>query len=341
MRLTHQEQEILKGKHGEAQRIALSVLVDLGEVFGAQEMMRVSQVHVDMTIYMVDAGVEFAEHLADLGGKVAVPTSLNPSAIDLERWKEYRAPAKLLEKSRRLERAYLRMGATPTWTCVPYQQGMIPRFGEQIAWGESNAIAFANSIIGARTNRYGDLMDLCAAIIGKVPKFGLHLTENRKAEVLIHLEEISREMFENKAIYPLLGFLIGEMAGDRIAAIKGIPQDITMDSLKGLCAAAASSGAVGLLHIIGVTPEAQSLEMCLQGTRPREIFQIMPHMIQDAEERLSTAKRDVADVIIVGCPHFSFAEFRELAQLMEGREVNSSVTFWAITSRAVFGWIRN
>jgi len=341
MRLTHQEQEILKGKHGEAQRIALSVLVDLGEVFGAQEMMRVSQVHVDMTIYMVDAGVEFAEHLADLGGKVAVPTSLNPSAIDLERWKEYRAPAKLLEKSRRLERAYLRMGATPTWTCVPYQQGMIPRFGEQIAWGESNAIAFANSIIGARTNRYGDLMDLCAAIIGKVPKFGLHLTENRKAEVLIHLEGISREMFEDKAVYPLLGFLIGEMAGDRIAAIEGIPQDITMDSLKGLCAAAASSGAVGLVHIIGVTPEAQSLEMCLQGTRPREIFQIMPHMIQDAEERLSTAKRDVADVIIVGCPHFSFAEFRELAQLMEGREVNSSVTFWAITSRAVFEWIRN
>jgi len=341
MRLTHQEQEILKGKHGEAQRIALSVLVDLGEVFGAQEMMRVSQVHVDMTIYMVDAGVEFAEHLADLGGKVAVPTSLNPSAIDLERWKEYRAPAKLLEKSRRLERAYLKMGAMSTWTCVPYQQGMIPRFGEQIAWGESNAIAFANSIIGARTNRYGDLMDLCAAIIGKVPKFGLHLTENRKAEVLIHLEEISREMFEDKAVYPLLGFLIGEMAGDRIAAIKGIPQDVTMDSLKGLCAAAASSGAVGLVHIIGVTPEAQSLEMCLQGTRPREIFQIMPHMIQDAEERLSTAKRDVADVIIVGCPHFSFAEFRELAQLMEGREVNSSVTFWAITSRAVFGWIRN
>ena len=341
MRLTHQEQEILKGKHGEAQRIALSVLVDLGEVFGAQEMMRVSQVHVDMTIYMVDAGVEFAEHLADLGGKVAVPTSLNPSAIDLERWKEYRAPAKLLEKSRRLERAYLRMGATPTWTCVPYQQGMIPRFGEQIAWGESNAIAFANSIIGARTNRYGDLMDLCAAIIGKVPKFGLHLAENRKAEVLIHLEGISREMFEDKAVYPLLGFLIGEMAGDRIAAIEGIPQDVTMDSLKGLCAAAASSGAVGLVHIIGVTPEAQSLEMCLQGTRPREIFQIMPHMIQDAEERLSTAKRDVADVIIVGCPHFSFAEFRELAQLMEGREVNSSVTFWAITSRAVFEWIRN
>ena len=180
MRLTDQEQEILKGKHGEAPRIALSVLVDLGEVFGAEEMMRVSQVHIDMTIYMVDAGVEFAEGLADLGGKVAVPTSLNPSAIDLERWKEYRAPAKLLDKSRRLERAYLRMGATPTWTCAPYQQGMIPRFGEQIAWGESNAIAFANSIIGARTNRYGDLMDICAAIIGRVPKFGLDSSQRNQ-----------------------------------------------------------------------------------------------------------------------------------------------------------------
>lgn len=341
MRLTGHEQKILKGKYGEAPRIALSVLVDLGDLFGAEEMMRVSQVHIDMTIYMVDAGVEFAECLADLGGKVAVPTSLNPSAIDLERWKEYRAPVKLLDKSRRLENAYLRMGATPTWTCVPYQQGIIPRFGEQIAWGESNAIAFANSIIGARTNRYGDLMDICAAIIGKVPKFGLHLTENRKAEVLIHLKEISMEMFENRAIYPLLGFLIGEMAGDRVVAIKGIPQDVKIDSLKGMCAAAASSGAVGLLHIIGVTPEAQTLEMCLQGTKPKEIFQITPKMIQDAEERLSTAKKDIADFIIVGCPHFSFAEFRELAQLMEGRKVNRSVTFWAITSRAVFGWIKD
>ena len=341
MRLTHQEREILEGKHGEAPRIALAILVDLGDLFGAEEMMDVSQVHIDSSVYMVDAGVEFAERMAELGGRAAVPTSLNISGIDLERWKEFRVPPELLDKNRRLEKAYLSMGATPTWTCAPYQQGMIPRFGEQIAWGESNAIAFANSVIGARTNRYGDLMDICAALVGRVPKFGLHLTENRKAEVLIRLNGVTEEMLRDSAIYPLLGFLLGEMAGDRVAAIEGIPRDVKVDSLKGLSAAAASSGAVGLFHVVDVTPEAQTLEMCFQGAKPKEVLEISPRMIRDAEARLWTTKGDLADLVAVGCPHFSFIEFRELAQLMEGRKVQGSVIFWVFTSRAIYGWIQD
>ncbi len=244
MRLTDEDKRILDGKRGEAARIALSVLVDLGELFGAAELMKVSQVHIDATLYMVEAGLEFAEKMVDMGGKVAVPTSLNPSAIDIQRWEAYRVPAETLSKHKRLEEAYLNMRAIPTWTCAPYQHGIIPRFGEQIAWGESNAIAFANSIIGARTNRYADLMDICAAIIGKVPKFGLHLTENRKAGMLIQLKDITGDMFADDAIYPLLGYILGEMAGDQVAAITGIPENVTTGNLKGFCAAAASSGAV-------------------------------------------------------------------------------------------------
>lgn len=341
MHLTDQEKKILDGRHGEAARISLSILVDLGELFGAEEMMEVSQVHIDSSIYMVDAGLEFAERFAELGAKVAVPTSLNPSAIDLERWREYRVPPELLSKSRRMERAYLKMGATPTWTCAPYQQGMIPRFGEQIAWGESNAIAFVNSIIGARTNRYGDLMDLCASLVGKVPRFGLHLPVNRRAEVLIRLTGITNEMFEDKAIYPLLGFLVGEMTGDRVVAIEGIPQNVEIDSLKGFSAAIASSGAVGLFHLVGVTPEAQTLEICLNGTRPKEVLEISPKMIRNAETRLWTAKGDMVDLVVIGCPHFSFMEFRELAELMMGKKVHSSIAFWVFTSRTVYGWIKN
>jgi predicted aconitase len=341
MHLTYQEKKILDGKHGEPARIALSILVDLGELFGAEEMMEVSQVHIDSSIYMVDAGLEFAERFAELGAKVAVPTSLNPSAIDLERWKEYRVPPGLLDKSRRMERAYLKMGTTPTWTCAPYQGGMIPRFGEQIAWGESNAIAFANSIIGARTNRYGDLIDVCASLVGKVPKFGLHLPVNRRGEVLIRLAGITNEMFEDKAIYPLLGFLVGEMAGDRVAAVEGIPQNVEVDSLKGFSAAAASSGAVGLFHLVGLTPEAQTLEMCLQGTRLKEVLEISPKMIRNVEKRLRTAKGDTVDLLALGCPHFSIMEFRELARLMNGKKVHSSVAFWVFTSRTIYGWTKN
>ena len=341
MHLTDEEKSILDGKQGAAARIALAILVDLGELFGAEELMTVSQVHIDATLYMVDAGLEFTEKMADLGGKVAVPTSLNPSSIDLQRWKAYRVPPEVLSKHKRMEAAYLKMRATPTWTCTPYQHGIIPRFGEQIAWGESNAIAFANSIIGARTNRYADLMDICAAIIGKVPKFGLHLTENRKAKMLFRLKEITKPMFENEAIYPLLGYLLGEMAGDQVAAITGIPPNIKIDSLKGFCAAAASSGAVGLFHMVGITPEAQTLEMCLHGNKPENVYDITPPLIKKAEDRLWTMKRDEVDLVVTGCPHYSPTEFVRLAQLITGKKVHRSLVFWVFTNRSVYAWIKD
>ncbi|MBW2690153.1 MAG: aconitase X catalytic domain-containing protein [Deltaproteobacteria bacterium] len=338
MHLIEDEKSILDGSQGEAAQIAMKILVDLGEIFGADEMMSITQVHIDTTIYMVDAGVEFAERMAEMGGRFSVPTQLNPSAIDLKRWKELRVDSELLEKSRRIERAYLKMGAMPTWTCAPYQQGLIPKFGEQIAWGESNAIAFANSVIGARTNRYADLMDICAGIIGKVPRFGLHLSENRKAEILITLDGFTDEMFADRAIYPLLGFVFGEIAADRIAALEGVPSDVSIDSLKAFSAAAASSGAVGLFHIIGVTPEAQTLKMCSQ-EEPLERFEITPAMLRNAEERLSDNAIDGPDLIVLGCPHFSVEEFVLLDQLLKGRKIHDSITCWVTTSRAVYAMI--
>ena len=341
MRITDEDKSILDGQQGEAARIALSVLVDLGDLFGAEELMRVSQVHIDATLYMVDAGLEFAEKMVDWGGTVAVPTSLNPSAIDLRQWKAFRVPPEILSKHKRLEAAYLNLRATPTWTCAPYQHGIVPRFGEQIAWGESNAIAFANSIIGARTNRYADLMDICAAIIGKVPKFGLHLAENRKAELQIQLNDVSDSMLADDAIYPLLGYLLGEMAGDRTAALTGIPPDVKIDSLKGFCAAAASSGAVGLCHLVGITPEAQTLEMCLDGRKPQRILEITPADIRKAEERLRTVKNDAVDLVVTGCPHYSTAEFIRLAQLINDKKVHDSVVFWVFTNRVVYAWIKS
>jgi len=323
MHLSNEEKAILEGKQGEARQLALAIIVELGELFGAEELMAVSQVHIDTTVYMVDSGVEFAEKCAALGGRFAVPTSLNASAIGHLRWKQYRVPPELLVKCRRLENAYVAMGASPTWTCAPYQQGMIPRFGQQIAWGQSN------SIIGARTNRYGDLMDICAGIVGRVPRLGLHLDENRKSELVVSLESFSRDALAADALYPLVGFLLSELVGDRGAALKGVPADVKIDALKGLSAAAASSGAVGLFHVAGVTPDAQNLQMCLKGKKPRAKFVITPKMVQAAEERLWTARIDTVDMVAVGCPHFSFEEFIELARLMEGRRVHDAVAFWA------------
>ncbi len=338
MRLKSDEKQMLDGTRGEACRKALEVVVELGDLFGADELMPVSQVHLDTTVYMVDAGVEFAEHFAAIGARFAVPTSLNAGAVDLVRWREYRVDETLLEKCRRLERAYLAMGACPTWTCAPYQQGMIPRFGEQIAWGESNAIAFANSVIGARTNRYGDLFDICAGIVGKVPRFGLHLDENRRADILIDLEGFGPDALGGVSLYPLVGFVLGEIAGDRIAVLRGIPDTVSTDALKGLSAAAASSGGVGLFHVLGVTPEARTLEMCSGGRRPAESRVITPASIAAAEEKLWSAASERVDFVTVGCPHFSFGEFLRLEALMHARSVHRDVAFLVFTSRAVYGW---
>jgi hypothetical protein len=159
--------------------------------------------------------------------------------------------------------------------------------------------------------------------------------------MLIQLKEITAQMFEKEAIYPLIGYLLGEMAGDQVAAITGIPQNIKIDSLKGFCAAAASSGAVGLFHMVGITPEAQTLEMCLHGNTPKNAYDITPELIKKAEDRLWTMNKDAVDLIVTGCPHYSPAEFIKLAQLTAGKKVNSSVVFWAFTNRSVYAWIKD
>jgi predicted aconitase len=333
MEYTQHEKDMLKGSHGEAARLAMVILSELGSIYRAKRMIKISQAHIDMTLYMVDAGVEFAEKMAALGGKFSVPTQLNPASIDLERHEQMRVPAELLEKSKRLEKAYLEMGAIPTWTCAPYQQGMVPCFGEQIAWGESNAVAFANSVLGARTERYADLTDICAAITGCVPEMGLHLEENRKAKILIKLEGISQKMFDNSLIYPLIGFLFGEIANDKIAAIQNMPLDISTDQLKSFSAAAASSGAVGLFHILGVTPEALNIAACFNCEKPEKEVIITPFMIKDAEKRLTQTTSLDPDLIILGCPHYSLNEFKNISKLMGNRKVNTSVCFWIFTSR--------
>ena len=340
MHLDETEKRMLAGKNGKACELAMNILCELGELFGAERMIAVSQVHIDMTLYMVDAGVEFVEKMAELGGKFAIPTQLNPASIDLLHHKKMRVPEDLLESSRRLESAYLKMGATPTWTCAPYQQGLIPSFGEQIAWGESNAVAFVNSVIGARTERYADLTDVCAAITGRVPELGLHITENRKAEILLEIKDFPVHAFNDFRIYPLLGFIFGEIAGDRVAAIEGIPQKVSMDNLKSFSAAAASSGAVGLFHVIGVTPEAPDIKTCFRNGQPKETFAITREMIDSAESRLNHNTCSMPDLITMGCPHYSVDEFRTLAKYLDSRKIKSGFEFWVFTSRQTYEQIK-
>ena len=167
MELTREERAWLDGRAGEATRLALDLVVRMGDLFGAERLLPVSQAHIDACLYTNDAGLEFAERLAALGARVRVPTTLNVTARDIRRWEAFRVPSDWAEKSRRLEAAYLALGCLPTWTCAPYEQGLVPRFGQHVAWGESNAVAYVNTVIGARTNRCADFLDVACALTGR------------------------------------------------------------------------------------------------------------------------------------------------------------------------------
>src|SRR5215213_6519595 len=216
MQLSDRDRAMVEGAHGPAPQLAMRILVRMAGVFGADALMDISQAHIDSTIYLGDATLEFAERLASLGAKVAVPTSLNVSGVDECGWKDWAVSPEWAAKAARQMLAYESMGAVPTWTCAPYQTHMRPVFGQQIAWGESNAIAFANSVIGARTERYPDLFDICCAITGRVPAVGLHLTEHRAGQMLLRLAGVPERLQQGDDFYPVLGNLIGKAVLDKV-----------------------------------------------------------------------------------------------------------------------------
>ena len=337
--LTDIEKKMLDGDRGDAVRMAMSILADIGDAIGARQMVKISHVHTDSGFYLGDAGLDFVEKLVSLDAKVAVPTTMNNTSFDIERCRDYGASQETAQKMKRMEAAHLAMGADPTWTCAPYQDGVLPQKNERIAWSESNAIAFANSVLGARTNRTGDLVDICCALTGRAPETGLYLKENRLAGLHLELEGFPADVFQNPGLYPLLGYLAGKECGNRIPAVTGLPPILSMDDLKGFAAAAASSGATALFHIAGITPEAPSLNACCSASLPPEKIIVTPRDIGKTEALLCTNTDDRLDWVGLGCPHFSQTEFMALIQCLDrlagSKTIHSNVAFSIFTSRNV------
>jgi predicted aconitase/predicted aconitase with swiveling domain len=257
----------------------------------------------------------------------------------------FRGTAELARRARALMQAYEAMGCRPLWTCAPYQAAQRPPIGSQIAWAESNAIVFANSVLGARTNRYGDFIDICAALTGRAPAVGLHLLENRRGQLLFRLNAIPERLRQADVFYPVLGYYLGMKAGTRIPVIDGLPTTTGEDQLKALGAAAASSGAVALFHAVGVTPEAPTLEDAFQGSPPEAVMEVTTADLHDALGRLSTATDGPINVVALGSPHFSPEEFAQLLPLLERYPPHPSVEFIVCTNRLVLatlnkrGWL--
>ncbi len=336
---------MLDGSEGQGTRLAMKILVRMAEVAGARSLLDITGAHIDSSLYQGPATLEFAERLAEGGARVRVPSTLNVSGVDVHGWKEWEVPESWAEPARRQMEAFERMGCEPTWTCAPYQTQPRPGFGEHVAWGESSAIVFANSVLGARTERYPDLLDICCAVTGRAPASGLHLDEHRAGQVVLDLS-LSRlpdlEGAEGSAFWPVLGHLAGKLCRGRIPVLAGLEAVAKEDDLKALGAAMASSGGVGLFHWVGQTPEAPDLETALCGRQAEERFRITARDLREARQELGmgTADGDGLDLVVLGSPHFSLAEFSRLATLVRGRRRHPDTRFLVTTSRAVVALAR-
>ena len=334
LELSPEDEAMLAGRAGPAAAMALRIVADTARMLGARRLVDIASAHIDGCLYHGDSGTLFAERLLADGGWVRVPTTLNVGALDLVHPGRERLDPARAAMARRLMAAYAGLGCRESWTCAPYQAGHRPSLGQDVAWGESNAVVFCNSVLGARTNRYGDFLDICAALTGRAPLAGLHLAENRRATLLIDASGLNPALVAEDAFYPVLGAWLGQAVGDAIAAIDGLPRPIAEDRLKALGAAAASTGSVGLFHVIGVTPEAPDRASAFGGMPPRQVIRLQAPMLEAARRRLSTGTVPAdgrIDAVAIGSPHLSEAELDALIAGLAGRRAR--IPFYACTGR--------
>ena len=332
LELTDDETAMLNGSAGEGTAMAMRLVCDSARLLNAPSLVPVASSHIDGALYHGDSGTLFAERLVELGAKVSIRSTLNVGALDLTGCSSDRLPPHERDMARRMMKAYIKLGCEPTWTCSPYQAGHRPALGSDVAWGESNAVVFCNSVLGARTNRYGDFLDIACAIAGRAPKYGLHLPENRRATFVFDVSGLPRDAFAEETFWPILGSLYGRRAGTDIGVVTGVPAHPGEDALKAFGAASASTGGVGLFHIAGVTPEAPTAEAIISGSNALEIMVINQNDYLEQKTRMATVEIAARiDAVAIGSPHLSTQEFIRLEQLVGGRKL--AVPFYACTGR--------
>ena len=324
MYLTRDEERILSGEEGESSRKAMELVVALGKIYGAEDLIDITSAHLSGASYKTigDGGLKYLEDMAKGGARVTVPSTLNPVGMDRDRWKEMHIPQSFAEKQLRIIELYKSMGVAPTCSCTPYLGDNVPSLGDHVAWAESSALSFVNSYIGARTNREGGPGALAAAILGKTANYGLHIDENRRPTAVIEAE-IDGSVFS----YSMLGQAVGMAIGGGIPYFRGI--DPTVDDAKTMSAAMAASGSVALYHVEGVTPEAGNFD-----TGGLEKISVGKKELREAYDKLNTA--DDIQLIALGCPHLSVKEMKDIAAFLKGKKKkNKDVEIWFCTSSKI------
>jgi predicted aconitase len=331
---------MLAGDAGSGTAFAMRLVVRAAEVLGAERLIPITRAHVDACLYHGQATLDFTDRLAAGGTRVAVPTSLNVGLVDLLHPELWRGTADEAERGRRLMDAYRALGCRATFTCAPYQVADArPGFGEQVAWAESNAIVFCNSVIGARTNRYGDFIDVACAVAGRVPYAGLHQADARRGQLLLRLgADVPGALLDEDSFYPVLGLVLGRRAGAAIAVLDGLPPRLSDDRLKALGAAAASSGSVALFHAVGSTPEAASLDEAFGSHQPEATEEIGFDELRAARAELTSAETEMPlRAVSIGTPHASLAEITKLVDLLAASRPAPGVELVVSMGRDVLG----
>ncbi|KAF3063149.1 Uncharacterized protein CFAM422_010499 [Trichoderma lentiforme] len=336
--LSDKDHAFLSGLHGQAAQAAMRIILRMAAMEGACKLIDVTQVHIDGCVYTGPGSLSFAERLRDWGGKVSVPTTLNSISVDQRRWRAQGVASTFGEAAEKLATAYTDMGALPTFTCAPYLLPSAPKQGDQVAWAESNAVVYANSVLGAKTMKYPDFLDICIALTGRAPQGGSHIESNRRASVCVELP-VLREDDVDDSFYPLLGYYVGGIAGNRIPVIVGL--DVlhpSTDDLKAFGAAFATMASAPMFHIVGVTPEAATLQDATGGRDGIESIHLDLRQLETVWKTLNSAQDDSpVDLVSLGNPHFSFAEMRKLAGICRGREKHHGVAVMVTCGRATYG----
>jgi predicted aconitase len=326
MKLTSEERAMLAGQHGKATQKAMEILAALGTIYEAERMIPVTSVQIAGVSYanLGKAGLQFLTEMADGGGKARVLTTLNPAGMDIENWRALGISEEFALNQKRVLAAFARMNVITTCSCTPYLFGNVPHFGEHIAWAESSAVCYANSVLGARTNREGGPSALAAALTGRTPEYGYHLEENRQPTVTVVVEGRLVETNDFGALGKAIGEKLTVEGKKLVPYIKGIEQ-ASVEHLKSFCASIATYGGAALFHIEGITPEA------LQMTLPTETITITQADLDAANQAMTDATSEEVDFVSLGCPHLSIKEIARIAELLKGKKVTRE--FWITTAR--------
>ena len=323
MYLTKDEKRMLNGEEGFAVKKSMEILTALGDIFGAERLIEVGSVQVAGVSYhnLGDAGLEFLNELAK-DGRVKVLTTLNPAGMDLENWQNLGIDPEFAKKQNMVIEAFNKMGIIVSCTCTPYLIGNLPRYGEHVAWSESSAVTFANSVIGAKTNREGGPSALAAAFVGKTPCYGLHLDENRVPDIHVEVQAKLTKFSD----WGALGYCVGNQAQNKIPYITGV-MNTSVDELKTFCASVVTFGSKPLFYMKDITPASEKFKT------PEEKIIISDNDIKKAYASINDETEEI-DFVCIGCPHASIKEIAQIANLLNGKKISANTEFWVATSRA-------